>query len=119
MNKDDCVGCNNSKTCFKPCLYLDIIRKLTGMKNKGRMESLAPPDTTDDRAHREDYKEIILDQQKNKLLAINTTIKEIRNLGDINLRAVAAMLYAGLTIQEISFIMDKSERTIKRLCGKP
>lgn len=114
MNKDDCYACNHVKSCISPCLYLSIIHQLAG-KNKALQELLPPPDITD-KTYQEDYKTILIDQQHNKATTTHITIKEIREIQPALKRAVTAMLYAHLTIKEISEALDKSERTIRRIC---
>lgn len=114
MNKDDCTGCRKTQYCNSPCMYLDIIHNLAG-KPKALRELLKPPEGEAEH----DYKQTLVDHQEARQIVLTTTIKEIREVPDVNLRAISAMLYAKMTIGEIAFIMDKSERTIKRLCGKP
>lgn len=114
MNKDDCTECRKSKYCTSPCIYIDIIHNLAG-KPKALRELLRPPEGEPEH----DYKEVLITQQEERQAALNTTIKEIREVSDVNLRAIFAMLYAKISIKEVAFIMDKSERTIRRLCGKP
>ena len=114
MNKDDCYACIHVRSCASPCLYLSIIHNLAG-SNKALQELLPPPDITD-RTHQEDYKAILIEQQDNKAATITITIKEIREVQPTLKRAVTAMLYAHLTIKEISEVLDKSERTIRRIC---
>jgi len=116
LNKDDCIDCNNYNSCNKPCLYLAIIRSLTGCKNKPLMERLAPPDISDDKTHRTDYKTTLIDRQQARQNLKIATITDVRNIQDINQRAVASMLYANISLRDIAFLLDKSERTIRRLC---
>lgn len=130
MNKDDCQAngeyCPNINICRKPCLYLHIVRQLSGIKNNSLREKLGPPDISN--LHKlefppqekipvnKDYKDLLSEGRQARANYIPVTIKEVRNNPNTLQRAVAAMLYADLTIKEISEIIDKSERTVRRIC---
>lgn len=114
--------CNKYKSCKSSCeMILHIV------KDKPLRERLAPPDINDisslDTSTRPptsiDYKDVLHANIQARRDYIPTTIKEVKNIPDTNLRAIAAMLYAHISIKEIAFMLDKSERTIKRLCGLP
>lgn len=114
--------CNKYKSCKSSCdMILHIIR------DKPLRERLAPPDINDlsslDTSKHPPtsigYKDTLQAGIEARRDYIPTTIKEVRDIPDTNLRAIAAMLYAHITIKEIAFMLDKSERTIKRLCGLP
>ena len=117
MNKDDCIDCVHYYGCSRPCLYLVIIRQLSGMKNSPLLERLAPPDIND-KTYQVDYKEILSERRQARSEHIPITIKEVRETKGTLQRAVAAMLYADLTIKEISEIIDRSESTVRRICQK-
>lgn len=125
MNTDDCQDCLKISTCKVPCLYIELVQKLAG-KHKSIRERLAPPDINqinnivliNNEPVNRDYKQILIDRKEQREQYISTTIKEIREIHEPLRKAVAAMLYADLSIREISIIIDKSERTVRRICGK-
>jgi hypothetical protein len=97
MNKDDCEGCNNYHSCFKPCLYLSIIHNLAG-KPKRLQELLQPPRGEEER----DYKQTLINNQEARQNALNITIKEIRDIPDIRTRLIAACLYSDISVNDVS-----------------
>ena len=104
-----CKECSKDTSCKNPCIFID---HLAG-RGKGRREALAPPLPDEDK----DYKKILIMMQQSIESNRNTTIKEVRQIPDINIRTIAALLYAQIPIKDIAYQLDKSERTIRRLCG--
>lgn len=127
MNTDDCQDCLKRNACKVPCLYIELITKLAG-RHKSIRERLAPPDTSlinnlevlpgDTEPTNIDYNNVISEKNRARLNYIPTTIKEVRSTPDILKRAVAAMLYAEITIEDISIIIDKSTSTVRRICKR-
>ena len=127
MNKDDCSGCSHYITCATPCLYIGIVRDLAG-RGKSLQERLAPPDISiinnlevlpgDTAPTNIDYNTMLARSKDARDNAITITIKEIRELPNLMKKAVAAMLYAGITIDDIAVIIDKSTKTVRRICKR-
>ena len=116
MNKEDCQECLKIENCFTPCKYITVLHQLGG-KLKPLKERLSPPDISD-MLNPSDYKETLSEQSENRYNAKNCTIKEIRDIPNTLKRAAAAMLYADISLLDISIILDKSDRTIRRLCNE-
>lgn len=117
MNKDDCVGCANIDKCFHPCLYLQTVREITNYTNKPLYEMLAPPDIQDDRIHTRDYKELLVNNQQARQQIKNINISEIREIYDLRLRAIAAMLYADISQQDIARLLKVTVRRIRQIAN--
>ena len=123
--QEDCQDCLKAKGCVTPCLYVELVSKLA-KDHKSIRERLAPPDISEinnleyipgqGSPENRGYKDILNDRKQTKANNRHVTIKEVRDIKDTLQRAVAAMLYADLTLKEISIIIDKSERTVRRIC---
>lgn len=113
--------CRQYNTCLEPC---DIIEGQ--LKDKGLRELLPPPDitsinridTSSNPPHSIGYKDVLQANIEARRDYIPTTIKEVRSIHDKLQRAVAAMLYAELPITDIAIIIDKSTRTVRRICKR-
>lgn len=118
MNHDDCIqggnACPKINTCSTPCLYLNLLRKLSGVKNKPLRECLSPPEGMEER----DYKVSLIEQQEHKAKIVNITIKEIREIPQERLRAIAALLYADIPRIYICDLFDISPRHLRRICNE-
>lgn len=127
MGNEDCQGCLKRNTCKTPCLYVEIVTKLAG-KHKSIRERLGPPDISninnlefiedDTEPTNIDYNSVITERKQARADYTPTTIKKVRSTPETLKKAVAAMLYAELTIAEISEVIDKSERTVRRICHR-
>ena len=124
-SQEDCQDCLKAKGCITPCLYVELVSKLA-KDHKSIRERLAPPDISEINnleyipgevsPENRGYKDILNDRKQTKANNKHVTIKEVRDIKDTLQRAVAAMLYADLSLGEISIIIDKSERTVRRIC---
>lgn len=61
-----------------------------------------------------DYNSLLADA----LRARTGRMEDIREITNIRVRAIAAMVYVDLTINDIAKIMQVSPRTIRRIAGK-
>lgn len=123
-----CEDCTKRAGCDSPCVYVD---RLAGRGDKVGRELIPPPDIQincsqcaeredcSGQCDRTDYKQRLTDMQSLKESLSRISISRIRSIHDKHRRAVTAMLHADLTITDIAIIIDRSERTVKRLCGKP
>lgn len=127
MNKDDCNGCSHYITCTTPCLYLSTIRGMAG-KNKVLQEKLAPPDISiinnleylpgETEPTNVDYKTMLTRNKEARENAVSITIKEIRDIPDRLKKAVAAMLYAELDLNDVAIVLNISTDTVRRICKR-
>ena len=96
------------------------------VKDKGLRELLPPPDiasinkidTSSVPPHSVGYKDALQANIEARRDYIPTTIKEIRSLNDIRLRAIAAMAYSNISIQDIAQLLDYSKNHIYKLVSK-
>ena len=124
---EDCQDCLKAKGCVTPCLYVELVSKLA-KDHKSIRERLAPPDISEINNLEYDpeesvlvnrgYKDMLAEKKQIREHNKKITIKEVRSLPNMMQKAVAAMLYAELTIGEISEIIDKSESTVRRICKR-
>lgn len=117
-----CKGCPKHSKCKKICWPVSQLIK----KDRGLRELLPPPDISS--INRLDhttyppysvgYKEVLQANIEARRDYIPTTIKEVRQIHDPLQRAVAAMLYAELSITDVAIIIDKSTKTVRRICKR-
>ena len=110
--------CKKYDTCQESCDIID-----SQSKDKGLKELLPPPDITS--VNKLDtatlppvsigYKEVLQANIEARRNYIPTTIKEIRSLNDIRLRAIAAMAYSNISIQDIAHLLNYSKNHIYKL----
>jgi hypothetical protein len=114
--------CRLYEQCNKPC---EVLNLLTG-KDKSIKELLPPPDISDitplDKTSYPPvsvgYKDVMQANIEARNRYLNHTIKDIRQIGDTLQKAVAAMLYADISIIDIAIIIDKSTKTVKRIAKR-
>jgi len=117
LNKDDCDGCTHYYNCSRPCLYLDIIRRLSGVKNIPRRERLAPPDPDDMpiRENSQDYKQLLSDLQRARQRGRRINITMIRQLNNDRAKLIICALYGGIPLSDIAGELGISESWAYRL----
>jgi hypothetical protein len=106
-----CAGCKNISSCTEPC---PPVRWIDGSTAPRREPLLR--DVVSDRSptSARDYNSLLADA----LRARTGRMEDIREITNIRVRAIAAMVYVDITIGEIADIMQVSPRTIRRLAGK-
>jgi len=119
LNRDDCDGCAHYLRCAAPCLYLAIIRRLSGYKNIPRHERLAPPDPDDivrpGVRRLQDYKEVLGENQTARNGGRRYNISDIRRVEDGREKIIIAALYARVPVAVIADNLGISERWVYEL----
>ena len=114
--------CKKFKDCANVCEVIDTIAG----KGKNIQELLPPPDIAsinnlDHSKHppvSKGYKEVLQANIEARRDYIPTTIKEIRSLNDIRLRAIAAMAYSNISIQDIAHLLNYSTNHVYKIVNQ-
>lgn len=105
-NKDICEQCDNRHECRKTCA------PLVWVNGTAPCREVIMTNVDFDQLDVRDYKEVLHEVMRAKE---KDHIKEIRTIEDQRIRAVAAMLHAGLKMPWISKFIGLSERWIYQM----
>jgi hypothetical protein len=103
------LECPNIPTCTALCPPLTWIDG-----NKETVEKIMN-DPDNDHCEFRDYNLTLSQLMKER----DPGIEQIRQIENVRLRAIAAMIYANLSVGQMSAITGLSERHIKRICMSP
>ena len=108
MSELTCKDCPKFKGCNKLCIFMD---KLAG-SGRSTKELLPPPEPPDNGF---DYKDILLEIQVARSARRRRNIADIRELSNMRLKAITALLYAGFSVSDIPYIVELLDIKERRL----